>query len=110
MAVRRLARIRWSRARLRRFRATGGHGRCRTRSQPARTLSTTESCIPPSGPQRAAARIGASLLGKLPDDVGRVLVVAQTEKTWLPQPSVIGPFGESNLGYELGPRPVRSLG
>src|SRR6202043_837542 len=38
------------------------------------------------------------------------LVVAQPEEAWLPQATVVRPLGESDLGDELGPGPVRAPG
>ena len=37
------------------------------------------------------------LLGPLPDDLSRILVVAEPEKARLPQPTVARPFSESDL-------------
>src|SRR5262245_30416020 len=48
--------------------------------------------------------------GLLPDDVRRILVVAQAEKAGLPEPSIRGPLGEPDLRDELGLRPVRPTG
>ena len=42
-------------------------------------------------------------LGPFPDDLIRVLVVAEPEKARLPQSGAARPFGESDLSDELGP-------
>src|ERR1700674_3543516 len=46
----------------------------------------------------------------LTHDLGRVLVVAESEKAWLSQPTVARPFGKSDLSDEHGPRPVCATG
>jgi hypothetical protein len=53
MAVCRLARIRWSRVRPKRFKAGNGDGRSRTRSQPTRPLPPTQSRLSSGGTQRS---------------------------------------------------------
>ena len=53
MAVRRLARIQWSRVGPQRFAAGGGDGRGRTRSQPPRPLPPTQSRLSSRGTQRS---------------------------------------------------------
>jgi hypothetical protein len=49
-------------------------------------------------------------LGSLSNDLSRVLVVAETKKAGLPQPSITRPFGKSDLSNELGPRPMCAAG
>ena len=51
MAVRRLARVQWSRVGPQRFKAGGGDGRSRTRSQPTRPLPPTQSRLSSRGAQ-----------------------------------------------------------
>jgi hypothetical protein len=47
-------------------------------------------------------------MGLFPNDLSRALVVAEPEKSRLPQPGFARPFGKSDLSNELGPRPVRA--
>ncbi len=57
--------------------------------------------VPPAGKDRLPCSMGL-----FPDDLSRALVVAETEKSRLPQPGIARPFGKSDLSNELGPRPV----
>ena len=50
VAVCRLARVQWSRVGPQRFKAGGGYGRSRTRSQPPRPLPPTQSRLPSNWP------------------------------------------------------------
>ena len=52
VAVRRLARVQWSRVGPQRLKAGSGDGRGRTRSQPTRPLPPTQSCLSSRGAQR----------------------------------------------------------
>src|SRR5579872_877433 len=50
--------------------------------------------------------LARSSLGAFPDDVSRTLVIAEAEEARLAQPGFTRPFGEADLGDELGPCPV----
>jgi hypothetical protein len=59
-----------------------------------------------TGRRGLATDRGSCSCGLLADHLGRALVVAHPEKARLPQATVIRPFGEPDLGDELGANPV----
>ncbi len=81
VAVRRLARVQWSRVGPQRFRAGGGDGCGRARSQPTRPLPPTQSRLSSGGTQETGLKVEGAPPAR-PGDGHDLVELALTDGRW----------------------------